>query len=295
MSESVEISAGSHPLVATSRGRGRLREIMRDGRARVGTALVIPVLVVAIVGPFVTPLDPNDYTGVPFTNQGTVFGTDFLGRDVLSRFLAGGEKLLLMSFIATVIGVAVGALLGSFGAYIGGAVDTTIVRLADVVLAFPAVVLALMVLSLGGSQPWLIVAVVAVGIVPRTLRVLRGATMSVVSRDFVRYSDALGDKRLRVVYGEILPNVTGPLMVESGLRFTYAVGLVAMLSFLGVGVQPPTADWGNMINENRIGLTIQPWGVLLPLAAIAALVVGCNLITDGIARNFAAIETRAKR
>ena len=113
---------------------------------------------------------------------------------------------------------------------------------------------------------------------------MRGAALQVVERDFVKAAEAVGEKRRRIMFGELLPNVTSPLLVEIGLRLTYSIGLVAALSFLGFGLQPPNADWGLMINENRLALTVQPWGVLLPVLAIALLTIGTNLVTDGIAR-----------
>ena len=127
---------------------------------------------------------------------------------------------------------------------------------------------------------------VAVGITtaPRVARVIRGAALQVVERDFVKAAEAVGEKRHRIILGELLPNVSSPLLVECGLRLTYSIGLIAALDFLGFGVQPPNADWGYMINENRLALTVQPWGVVLPVLAIGLLTIGAGLVTDGIAR-----------
>ena len=119
---------------------------------------------------------------------------------------------------------------------------------------------------------------------PRVARVTRGAALEVVERDFVKSAEALGETRWSILVGELLPNISSPLLVEFGLRLTYSIGLVAAVSFLGFGLQPPAADWGLMINENRVGLTIQPWPVVLPVIAVGLLTVGTNLITDGIAR-----------
>jgi peptide/nickel transport system permease protein len=114
--------------------------------------------------------------------------------------------------------------------------------------------------------------------------VTRGAALEVVERDFVKSAEALGESRWSILVGELLPNISSPLLVEFGLRLTYSIGLVAAVSFLGFGLQPPAADWGLMINENRVGLTIQPWPVVLPVIAVGLLTIGTNLITDGIAR-----------
>ncbi len=278
------------------RESGLWRRMAADPRCWFGLCLAgIPVLV-AVFGPLAVPHDPLAYADVPFSPPGalTPFGTDNLGRDVFSRFLSGGRSLLVLSALATILGVVLGGLLGAVLAVVRGVVDEVAMRVADVALAFPAIVLALMFLSLIGPQPWLIVLVVALGHLPRTLRVMRGAAMSVVERDFIKYGEALGFSRLRTVVTEVLPNVVAPLMVEFGIRFTYSVGLVASLSFLGLGVQPPNPDWGNMINETRPGITIQPWGVILPLIALALLAIGCNLVTDCIGRAVGLVEARRK-
>jgi peptide/nickel transport system permease protein len=145
-----------------------------------------------------------------------------------------------------------------------------------------------------GPKLWLIVLAVGVTHAPRVARVMRGAGQEVVERDFVKAAEAVGEKRGRIVFGEVLPNVTSPLLVELGLRMTYSIGLVAAISFLGFGLQPPTADWGLMINENRLSLTVQPWSVVLPILAIGLLTVGTNLITDGIARAAIGIDRGAR-
>lgn len=273
---------------------GLWRRAAADGRFWLGLVLAGLPIAVALVGPWVAPIPPTQFVSPPFSppDQAALFGTDTLGRDIFSRFLAGGQTLLILSTLATLLGVTLGAVLGGLLATMRGVVDEIAMRLADVALAFPAVVLALMCLSLIGPKLWLIVLVVALGHLPRTLRVIRSAAMSIAERDFVRYAEALGVGRIRTVATEIMPNVVAPLMVEYGIRFTYSVGLIASLSFLGLGVQPPSPDWGNMINENRLGITIQPWGVVLPLLALALLAIGCNLITECIGRAMSFIEAR---
>ena len=179
----------------------------------------------------------------------------------MSRFLHGGLSVLWMSAAATVIGVATGVIVGLVAAYSRNWLDDVLMRGNDVVLAFPQIVLALLAVSALGPKLWLIVLVVAIGHAPRVARVMRGAALEVVERDFVKAAEAVGEKRSRIVLGELLPNVTSPLLVELGLRMTYSIGLVAAISFLGFGLQPPAADWGLMINENRLAITVQPWAV----------------------------------
>jgi peptide/nickel transport system permease protein len=154
----------------------------------------------------------------------------------------------------------------------------------DVLLSFPAIIFVLLAVSAVGPKLWLIVLTVGFTHAPRVARVMRGAGQEVVERDFIKAAEVVGEKRWRIVTGELLPNVTSPLLVEIGLRMTYSINLVAAVSFLGFGLQPPTADWGLMINENRLALGIQPWSVFLPVLAIGLLTVGTNLVTDGVAR-----------
>jgi peptide/nickel transport system permease protein len=157
-------------------------------------------------------------------------------------------------------------------------------RSMDVILAFPQIMLALVVIATVGPKGWLIVLAVGLTTMPRVARVIRGAALGVADRDFVQAAEALGESRTRILASEILPNVTSPLLVEASLRETYAVGLIAALAFLGFAPNPNAADWGLMINENATALSVQPWGVVLPAAAIALLTIGTGLLGDGLAR-----------
>jgi peptide/nickel transport system permease protein len=276
---------------------GILRDALRIGRTRVGLGIVAVVVAIAVFGPLVAPHSPTEFVAAPNTGPSSdaVFGADALGRDVFSRFLHGGLSVLWMSAAATLIGVGAGVGIGLIAAYSRNWLDDVLMRGSDVVLAFPQIILALLALSAIGPKLWLIVLVVAVGHAPRVARVMRGAALEVVERDFVKAAEAVGEKRSRIVFGELLPNVTSPLLVELGLRMTYSIGLIAAVSFLGFGLQPPTADWGLMINENRLSITVQAWSVLLPVLAIGLLTVGTNLITDGIARAAIGIGRKAER
>jgi peptide/nickel transport system permease protein len=286
------ITAFSRPHAEGRHDGSLVLRALRVPRAQAGLMLTLAVLAVAVVGPLLAPYDPTDFVGQPYRAEvaGTLFGTDNLGRDVLSRFLYGGRWLLLLSALATLLGVGAGAVVGLASGYVRGWFDELLMRGSDVLLAFPQVVIALLLLTVVGPRMWLIVLVVALGHAPRTARVVRGATLGVVGRDFVQAAEAAGVPGWRILTRELLPNVTGTLMVEVGLRLTYSIGLIAALSFLGLGLQPPAADWGLMINENRVALTVQPWSVVLPVLAIAVLTVGTNLVTDGLARASAGID-----
>ncbi|NWJ70573.1 ABC transporter permease [Pseudonocardia sp. ICBG1122] len=255
-----------------------------------GAALTLVVVAVALLGPTIGPLltgfGVDDFAGRPFSSDG-VLGTDDLGRDVVARFLAGGGPVLLYALAATALGLVGGAVAGMLAGYSGGRLDTLIMRGGDVLLSFPQLVLALLAVAVLGSSGWLLVLVIGISHIPRVARVARQATLSVAGQDYVLAARMYGVPRRRILGTEILPNITGPLMVELGLRLTYSIGYIASLSFLGLGVQPPAADWGLQINENRIALIVAPWGVLLPVLAIAVLTVGTNMITDALAKESA--------
>ncbi|WP_215550503.1 ABC transporter permease [Amycolatopsis sp. CA-230715] len=265
---------------------GLLRRAWSFPRAKIGVALTAVVVLVAVLGPWLGPLltgySTTEFAGRPFKHEG-VLGTDGLGRDVLTRFLSGGSTLLLYAVLATAVGVIAGTVLGMLAGYSGGKLDSVLMRANDVLLSFPQLVFALLAIAMLGPQGWLLVVVIGVTHAPRVARVARQATVAVRGHDYVKAARMYAVPRGQILLREVLPNITGPLMVELGLRLTYSIGYIASLSFLGLGVQPPAADWGLMINENRIALVIQPWGVLLPVAAIAVLTVGTNLITDALA------------
>lgn len=272
-----------------------LRRSLRFGRTKVGLGLVLLLVAVAVVGPLVAPKSTTSFVGAPYESPSSsaLLGTDFLGRDVLSRFLAGGRSVLALSVLATLLGLAGGTTIGLVAAYARNAMDDVIMRSADVVLAFPQIVFVLLLVSTIGPKLWLLVLTVGATHAPRIARLVRGAALEVVERDFVKAAEVLGEPRRKILLNEILPNITSPLMVEASLRLTYSIGLVAAISFLGFGLQPPAADWGLMINENRIGLTVQPWGVVLPVAAIGLLTIGTNLVADGLARALIGIDRGA--
>jgi peptide/nickel transport system permease protein len=285
------LAAGPVPEAPPSQLRQRqwlatLAVASRMMRMRIGLGLVVLMVLIALLGPLFAPHSPTGFVGAPNSGPSShaLFGADQLGRDVFSRFLDGGRTVLGLALASTVIGIILGLVIGLSAAYAGGVVDEALMRTADVFLAFPQIVFALLLVSDFGPKLWLLVLTVGISHAPRVARVMRGAALQVVERDFVKAAEAVGESRWRILFSEILPNVTSPLLVETGLRLTFSIGLVAGLSFLGFGLQPPHADWGLMVNENRLAITVQPWGVLLPVLAIALLTIGTNLITDGIAR-----------
>ncbi|MDT7579479.1 MAG: peptide/nickel transport system permease protein [Pseudonocardiales bacterium] len=262
-----------------------LRRIGRQPRLLTGLVITVVIALLAVVGPWLAPYGENDIVGKPFTHEGSWLGTDYLGQDVWSRVLTGGGSILLISVLATALGMVLGVMIGVVAAYAGGWLDEAIMRLNDVALAFPQILLALLVLTaVDQPESWMIVLLVGFSHAPRVARLARGVALGIVSRDYVTSAEALGESRLRVIMAEVLPNMNAPLLAEAGLRLTYSIGVVAGLGFLGFATNPGAADWGVMINENRLALLVQPWGVLAPVIIIGIFTVGTNLMADGIAQ-----------
>jgi peptide/nickel transport system permease protein len=283
---------------AVAPGRQRIRrgvtlqQAVSFRRTQLGLAIVLVLVCIAIFGPLVAPHSPTAFVDAPYAGPSSraSLGADYLGRDVLSRFLSGGRSVLGLALAATALGVAVGVAIGLIAAYMGSWLDDVLMRSGDVFMAFPPVIFALLVVSTVGPKIWLLVLTVAVIHAPRVARLVRGAALEVVGRDFIKAAEALGEKRRRILLVEILPNINSPLLVETSLRLTFSIALVASLSFLGFGLQPPAADWGLMISENRNGLAVQPWPVVLPVVAISLLTIGTNLIADGLSRALIGVE-----
>jgi peptide/nickel transport system permease protein len=274
------------------RGTSLLRRSLRLWRTRIGVVLVGLIVLLAIVGPYLAPYGPSTPVGAPNSVPGgkAILGTDYLGQDVLSRVLYGGRSILVMAVIATALGLVVGAAIGLVAAYSRNALDDTLMRGMDVIMALPQIMLALVAVAIVGPHAWVIVVAIALTTAPRIARVARGAAQPIVERDFIAASEAMGVPRWRILITELLPNTLGPLMVEASLRLTYSIGIIAALAFLGLSPNPNGANWGTMIQQNQIVLTVQPWGAAAPIIAIALLTMGTGLIGDGIARTAAGID-----
>jgi peptide/nickel transport system permease protein len=280
------------PVARRAEWRRLLRETLRKRRTQVGLVATGVVLVIAIFGPLMTSTSPTALVGTPYggASKGMPFGSDYLGRDVWSRFLHGGLQLLLVSLLATVIGVVSGAVLGLMAGYSRKGVDEGIMRALDIILSFPAIILALLFVTAVGNHWWLVAITIGASHAPRVARVTRGATVALIEQDYVRYAEGIGVPRRHILFSDLLPNVTAPLTVEFGLRVSYSVAIVAALAYLGFGTNPPNPDWGVMIYENQLGITVNIWGVLLPVIAIAVLTIGLNLVTDGFGQAVAGID-----
>jgi len=285
----VAASALRSRLARRRQGRpaGIVRNALRSPRGRAGALLIVLVAAIATIGPFVAPHSPTELITTPYAPPGTdglVLGGDGLGRDAFSRVLCGGWALLLLALAATALGVVAGALAGMVAAYRQGWPDSVIMRTTDVFLSVPALVFGLLLVSIVGPYLWLVVFAVALTHAPQVARVIRAAAIEIAERDYVKAAELRGYSSWNVITREILPNLTTPLLVEAGLRLSYSIIIISGLSYLGFGQQPPAADWGQMINENRLGLGTNPWPVFVPCVLIALLAIGTNTFADAIAR-----------
>ena len=262
-----------------------LSVITRSRVAMIGLALVLFWVLVAIFAPLIAPHDPlaQDSKAI---NQGPSalhpMGTDKLGRDVMSRLIFGARTILLLAPISVLAAVIVGMFLGLLGCYFGGLVDEIVMRVLDAIMAFPTILLYLIIISaIGPSALNVVVAITFVG-APGVARLVRSLALDIRTRDYIRAAETRGENPFYIMFVEILPNARGPLIIDSMLRVGYAIFAIGTLGFLGLGLPPPTPDWGGMINEARRYIWTNPLGVLWPALAISSLVVGLNLFADGL-------------
>ncbi|GAA4529302.1 ABC transporter permease [Amycolatopsis samaneae] len=276
----------------TESGLSVLGGAIRTGRARLGLVLLAVVALVIVFGPLFARHAPDVIVGRPFEEPGARFplGTDLLGRDVLSRLLRGGLDLTWMAILAAGLGVFLGCLVGFTAAYRGGAVDTFLMRAMDILLSFPEIVFVLLFVSMLGRSTLLTAVLVGVAFVPGVSRVMRGAALPVLGSEYVLWAKANGLPTRHLLLREVLPGVTSPLMVETGMRLVWAIGAIASLSYLGFGIAPPAADWGLMVGENQDGLPIAPLPVLAPIVLILLLALGGNLVAESVARTVGRTE-----
>lgn len=258
---------------------------------RIGAVILGLHFAVAVTGPFWAPYGYSQMgTGAPLSGASLAhpFGIDQLGRDVFSRVVHGSWIVILLSLSGTLLGTITGAIIGLFSGYVGGWIDEVIQRLLEALISIPFLVFALIAIAAAGTEhsgnPFLITMVVALVYAPRIARIARAAAIDITTRDYVTVARLRGEGAWSVMRRELLPNATSVLLVEFALRVGYAPVLIGSLGFLGFGLRPPTPEWGIMISENRALLIIAPSTVLGPGLALASLVVGFNLFTEGLAR-----------
>ncbi len=293
----------SASLASVSQGlRSVLSLCLATSAGRIGFCLVAIHLTLALIGPLLAPYSATSFN---YFDNGDVkvflgptlqhwLGTDQFGRDILSRVMSGAASIIAVSVAGAALGIFVGTVVGMSSAYKGGRVDEFTMRVMDGLMSFPSLLMALLIITTLAFRPapaewiqpfWqqlLIVFTIAIVNVPRVARVMRSTTLSLKTQEFVQSARLRGEPASYIIFKEILPNTLQTLGVEMTVRFSYAILLVASLGFLGMGVQPPSPDWGLMISQSRQFLASAPWVALAPAAAIASLVVGVNLLVDGI-------------
>jgi peptide/nickel transport system permease protein len=261
------------------------RRLLRKPAFVIGTAIVLLWAIAAIFWPLLVPDNPlatDPFRVLRAPSALHLLGTDELGRDVLSRLLAGAEPVLTMAPLATAVAVSAGTVIGLAAGYYRGLFDEVLMRTVDALLAFPSLIIAVVVLGLTGTSEISVVLLVGLSFSPLVARTVRSAAIAQRERDYLRAAKLRGESPLYEMFAEILPNITGPILVEATVRLGYAIFFVATLSFLGLGPQPPSPDWGLTVATERIYTQFAPWTVLAPAAAIGSLVVGVNLAADAL-------------
>lgn len=246
----------------------------------------IVMLAIALLGSFVAPYDSAALVSTSFLppSMDNLFGTDSLGRDVFSRVLAGGRTAVLLAFAAMIVAEVVGGTIGLIAGYRRGLLDAVLMRANDVLLAFPALLLVLILAAGIGPGPVVLVIGVAVVNIPGIARLVRASTLGVAGAGYVESAIVRGETTAAILRREILPNITPTVVADAGVRFAGAFLIIAGLNFLGIGIQPPAPDWATMIAENRSYITLQPWTVLAPTACIAIFAISVNIVGEAIAR-----------
>ena len=279
-------------LIATGRGvRNALSLMLRTTSGRIGLPIVLLYLILTVIGPWLWHWLPHSPTEIPkplvdyqllAPSPQFWLGTDQYGRDVLSRVLTGATSLITTSAGGAALGIVLGTAVGISSGYRGGRVDEVVMRVMDGLMSFPTLLLALLVLFILGPSRVNIAATIGFVSMPTIARVVRSTTLSLKTMEFIQSARLRGESTAYIIFREILPNVMPVIGVEASVRLSYSILSVASLGFLGLGIQPPSPDWGLAISQGRRFLISAPWIILAPMAAVASLVVGVNLLADGI-------------
>ena len=250
--------------------------------AKFGMLVVLIYSIVAIFAPFIAPYGEREILGRSFElwSDKYLLGTDNLGRDMLSRMIFGARNTIGLALSITILAFLLGSLTGMIAAALGGWVDQILSRIVDVLMSIPSLIFALLILSIFGTSVPYLIATITVIEATRVFRLARATAMNVVVMDYVEVARVRGEKLDWVIRKEILPNITAPLLAEFGLRFCFVFLFISALSFLGLGLQPPAADWGSMVRDNASLITFEDITPLLPAGAIALLTVAINFIVD---------------
>ena len=314
MTENQQVESFGTPSLSNPNGRGFvnfLREIAKRPIALISMLIVLVFVLLALIGPMLAPYDFDEIqrgedrralrNAPPSTTY--IMGTDSRGRDIFSRILWGARDTIGLPAVATIFAVSIGTVIGLSTGYLGGWYDETVSRLMDSLLAIPALVLALVMLTtivpvlndtqvIGlkqlvntfGANNISLTLVIVLLYVPIVTRVVRSATLNVRDLGYIEAAKLRGESIFYIMFSEIFPSVLPALVVEGSLRLSYAIFLVASLGFLGLGVQPPSPEWGRMVLDSRDFMTTAPWTIWFPVLALAILIVSINLMSDGMRR-----------
>jgi len=261
------------------------KRFRRNKLALFGALIIVSLTVVAVSAPFVAPFNPNQQDilhRLEPPSHKHLLGTDDLGRDLLSRIVYGTRVSLLVGFVAVGIAIMIGSLLGLISGYFGGRLDSLIMRFVDIMLCFPTFFLILMVIAFLEPNIWNVMVVIGITGWPGLTRLVRGECLSVREREFVQAAKALGLSNRRVMFVHLLPNVMAPILVSATLGIGGAILTESALSFLGLGVQPPTPSWGNILTAGKDYITVAWWLSLYPGLAILITVLAYNLLGEGL-------------
>ncbi len=270
--------------VATAVTQGEMQRALRNAplTAAFGMLVIFVYLVVAILAPMIAPFPEREVVGSQFMPWSAEhwLGTDALGRDMFSRMIYGTRNTVGIAFATTALAFLIGSVFGLLAATVGGWLDQGLSRLVDVMMAIPSLIFALLLLTIFGTSVITLIMVIAVIDSTRVFRLSRAVAEGVVVMDYIEAARLRGEGLVYLITREILPNVTAPLVAEFGLRFCFVFLSISALSFLGLGIQPPTADWGSMVRENATLITFGDITPLLPAGAIALLTVAVNFVVD---------------
>lgn len=273
------------PVKSASPNRLFWRRFRKNKAAMIGLVLLMVLVVLCLAAPLLSKQDPIKQSLVNSLVSPSAkhpFGTDYLGRDILIRLLYGGRLTLTISLLAVTLGIAIGVPLGAASGYFGGWVDLLIQRAADILLSFPSFLLALTLVALMGIGVRNMVISVGIMAIPSFIRIIRGSVLSVREMPYIEAARSLGSSHVSIIVRHVLPNVVAPMIVNASLNMGYAISTAAGLGFLGLGVQPPTPEWGMMLGEGKNYIFSHPYMVTFPGLTIFVAIVALNLLGDGL-------------
>ncbi|MFT5115403.1 MAG: peptide/nickel transport system permease protein [Parasphingorhabdus sp.] len=282
MSQSPDSQEMAAPVKNTGLGRILKELVKAPFSAKLGLLIIVVYVFTALFAPWLAPYGESEIVGKKYMLWGDDFllGTDNLGRDTLSRIIYGARNTVGIALITTIYAFLLGGLAGIIAAVIGGWTDLLLSRVVDILMAIPALIFAMLLLSIFGTSVPSLILIIGLLDSTRVFRLCRAVSLNVVVMDFVEAAKLRGEKLAWITVREILPSISAPLAAEFGIRFCFVFLTISALSFLGLGIQPPTADWGSMVRDTADLITFEDYTPLIPAAAIAILTIGVNFVVD---------------